>query len=73
MSETARPRLMVVAHHAGGTEIISSWLRRHREEWEPVFVLCGPAPPPGAKPISLPFPEIEQLFGGPELTGRAAP
>jgi hypothetical protein len=29
--------------------------------------------PPGAKPISLPFPEIEQLFGGQELTERAAP
>jgi hypothetical protein len=43
MSETAPPRLMVVSHDAGGAEIISSWLRLHREDWEPVFVLCGPA------------------------------
>lgn len=36
-------RLLVVSHDAGGAEIISSWLRRHLDEWVPTLVLDGPA------------------------------
>jgi hypothetical protein len=44
MSESvSRRRLVVVAHDAGGAEIVSSWLRRHLDEWEPTLVLGGPA------------------------------
>ena len=34
---------MVVAHDAGGAEILSSWLRHHLDEWETTLVLDGPA------------------------------
>ena len=34
---------MVVAHDAGGAEIVSSWLRHHLDEWETTLVLDGPA------------------------------
>jgi hypothetical protein len=38
-----RPRLLIVAHDAGGAEIVSSWLQRHRDDWDPELVLDGPA------------------------------
>ena len=44
MSDSVSPRrLVVVAHDAGGAEVVSSWLRRHVEEWETTLVLDGPA------------------------------
>jgi hypothetical protein len=39
----SRPRLLVVAHDAGGAEIVSAWLRRHLDEWDSELVLDGPA------------------------------
>ena len=37
------PRLLVVAYDAGGAEIVSSWLRRHRGEWDVAVAVDGPA------------------------------
>ncbi len=33
----------MVAHDAGGAEVVSSWLRRHRDQWEVAVVVDGPA------------------------------
>jgi hypothetical protein len=37
------PQLVVVAHDAGGAEIVSAWLRRNLAQWTPTLVLGGPA------------------------------
>ncbi len=62
----SRPRLLVVAHDAGGAEIVSSWLRRHRREWDPALVLDGPAVAIFARKLSDEVPRYDglPLLGG---------
>jgi hypothetical protein len=36
-------RLLVACHDAGGAEIVSAWLRRHRDEHDATLLLDGPA------------------------------
>lgn len=36
-------RLVVCCHDAGGAEIVSSWVKRHQDEWDISLLLMGPA------------------------------
>lgn len=38
-----KPNLLAVCHDAGGAEVVSSWVRRHLDEWEAEYLLAGPA------------------------------
>ena len=64
----SRPRLLVVAHDAGGAEIVSSWLARHLRDWEPAVVLGGPAVAIFARKLGEQVPRSDDL---PRLDGVA--
>lgn len=37
------PLILVCCHDAGGAEVVSSWVRRHLDEWDIEYLLAGPA------------------------------
>lgn len=64
-STTSRPitpeRLLVVAHDAGGAELVSAWLRRHLDEWDAGLVLAGPAETVFARKLDAQLPRLDDL------------
>ena len=38
-----KPGLLVACHDAGGAEVVSSWVLRHLDKWNPTYLLDGPA------------------------------
>lgn len=38
-----KPRLLVACHDAGGAEVVSSWVKRHLDEWDVTYYLVEPA------------------------------
>ncbi|OAI39078.1 hypothetical protein AYO39_03230 [Actinobacteria bacterium SCGC AG-212-D09] len=66
MMADPEPKLLVVAHDAGGAEIISAWLRRHLDEWDAALAVAGPAKAIFARKLDVALPQFD---GVPPLEG----